>query len=73
MILPQASSVRVSAICGVQGGILLLTLVVVGTNVVSEVESKLLGESGAVVIVLEYGCTEIIVRTLLSFAFARST
>lgn len=73
MVLPQTCSVRVSATRAVHRGILLLALVVVGTNVVSEVESKLLGDPCAVVVVLEYGSAEIIVRLFLSFASARST
>lgn len=73
MILPQTCSVRVSATCSVHSGILLLALVVVGTDVVSEVESELLGDPCAVVVVLEYGSTKVIVRLFLSLASATST
>lgn len=68
VILPQACSIRVSPAGGVHRGILLLALVVICTNVVSEVESKLLRDSCAVIKVLENGGTEVIVCLLLSFA-----
>ena len=67
MILHQIGGVRVSTASGVHCGILFLALVVVSTDIVPQVESKLLGDTSTVIEVLEYGSTSVII--LLAFPF----
>ena len=70
MILPKTCGIWELAVCGISCLVSLhfLVLIIVGSDVISEIECKLLGNSSAVIVELEDGGSGVVIRLLLTLS-----